>query len=241
MTRDGAAWLLPLALCACGQRAQPAAIDAFPAHPASKTTPAPPATTASSAIAADALPADATYVLPGAFAPDIGIEQLKRRFGEGTVRIGEVPGAEGETSRGVILYPDDPTRRAYLYFEDSQKLAGLQLLRVFDEGSRWHLDNGIGIGTPLSRLVAMNGKPIRFLGLDWDYGGAISDWGDGRLDPKDGAIRRGMTLGARSDIGERPYPMGDGEFASDDPKYPDLGTDLVVAEISASFPGEDDL
>jgi hypothetical protein len=141
----------------------------------------------------------------------------------------------------VILFPDDPTRRAYLYFEDSQELAGLQLVRVVDDESRWRFDNGIGIGTPLAKLVAMNGKPIRFLGLDWDYGGAISDWGGGRLDPKDDAIRRGMTLAARPGIGDRRYPMGDGEFSSDDPRYPDLGTDLVVGEMSVSFPGEDDL
>ena len=179
--------------------------------------------------------------MPGAFAPDTSVESLERRFGKDNVRIGEVPGAEGETSRGVILFPDDPTRRAYLYFEDSRELAGLQLLRVLDDGSRWHFDDGIRIGTPLSKLVALNGKPIRFLGLDWDYGGAISDWGGGRLDPKDDAIRHGVTLGARADIGDRPYPMGDGEFSSDDPKYPDLGTDLVVSEVSVSFPGEDDL
>ena len=50
-----------------------------------------------------------------------------------------------------------------------------------------------------------------------------------------------MTLGARADIGERPYPMGDAEFRSDDAKFPDIGSDLVVDEISVSFPGEDDL
>jgi hypothetical protein len=242
MTRTRAALLLPLALAGCGQDGQsdPIAIPARPTPVATVAAPARGSVGAPSTATVDPA-ANATYALPGEFAPDASVEQLERRFGKDNVRIGEVPGAEGETSRGVILFPDDPTRRAYLYFEDSRELAGLQLLRVFDEGSRWHFDDCIGIGTPLSKLVALNGKPIRFLGLDWDYGGAISDWGGGRLDPKDDAIRRGVTLGARADIGDRPYPMGDGEFSSDDPKYPDLGTDLVVSEISVSFPGEDDL
>ena len=187
------------------------------------------------------LATNASYVLPGAFAPDVDVEQLARRFGKDSVRIGEVPGAEGERVDGVILFPGDASRRAYLYFEDAQRNTGLSLVRVFDEGSRWHLDNGIGLGTPLSKLVAMNGTPIRFLGLDWDYGGAITDWGGGRLDTQGDPVRRGMTLGARADIGNRPYPVGDAEFRSDDAKYPDLGTDLVVDEISVSFPGEDDL
>lgn len=226
--------LLPLAFCACGRSPQ-AAAGAASAH----ATPATVATTPS-AMAAD-LAATASYVLPGAFAPDMDIESLEQRFGKDNVRPGEVPGAEGERVDGVVLFPDDPTRRAYLYFEDAQRNTGLSLVRVFDEGSRWRLDNDIGLGTPLSKLVAMNGKPIRFFGLDWDYGGAITDWNGGHLDPGNDAIRRGMNLGTRADIGERPYPMGDGEFASDDPKYPGLGTDLVVDAISVSFPGEDDL
>lgn len=240
VTRACAALLLPLALAACNPRPQ-AAADAGPAVPAKVPTPDSPAATASAAVAADALPASASYVLPGAFAPDTGIGQLTRRFGKDNVRIGEVPGAEGERVDGVVLFPDDPARRAYLYFEDAQRQSGLGLVRVFDENSRWRLDNGIGLGTPLADILRRNGKPIRFLGLDWDYGGAITDWGGGRLDPGNTAVRRNMTLGTRADIGERPYPMGDGEFASNDPEYPRLGTDLVVDEISVSFPGEDDL
>lgn len=238
MTRTCATWLLPLALCACDQPPKTVA-DAL-STPAVVSVRVRATADAPTDTIADPV-ANATYVLPGAFAPDMDAERLARRFGRGNVRIGEVPGAEGERVDGAILFPDDPARRAYLYFEDAQRNTGLSLVRVFDEGSRWHFDDGIRIGTPLSKLVALNGKPIRFLGLDWDYGGAISAWGGGRLDPGNDAVRRGMNLGTRTDIGERPYPMGDGEFSSDDPKYPTLGTDLVVDEISVSFPGEDDL
>jgi hypothetical protein len=236
--RDRLALLLPFALCACGQR-QPDAGPATAATPATATSSL--AATASIAPFADVPAANASYVLPGDFAPDTGIEGLARRFGKDNVRIGEVPGAEGERVDGAVLFPDDPSRRAYLYFEDAAALRGLQLVRVSDEGSRWRLDNGIGLGTPLSKLVALNGKPLRFLGLDWDYGGTITDWGGGHLDPRNDAIRRNMVLDARADIGQRPYPMGDAEFASDDPKYPNLGTDLVVGGIAVSFPAEDDL
>ncbi len=33
------------------------------------------------------------------------------------------------------------------------------------------LDNGVKIGTTLSELVKLNGKPFTFTGFDWDYGG----------------------------------------------------------------------
>ena len=242
MIRACATLLLSLALCACDSQAQ-APVDAVSAsNPqatmASTTTPATvettPETTADPATTA-------AYVLPGDFAPDTGVGQLALRFGKDNVRIGAVPGAEGEKVDGVVLFPDDPARRAYLYFEDAEHVTGLSMVRVLDDGSRWRLDNGIGIGTSLSEVLRLNGKPIRFFGLDWDYGGAITDWSGGRLDPANDAIRRGVNLGARADIGDKPYPTGDGEFASDDPKYPDLGSDLVVDAISVSFPGEDDL
>ena len=239
MIRACAAWLLPLALCACGQR--PPADAATRAAPTSHAAIAASASVATPAATGTGPAANATYVLPGAFAADTDLEQLAHRFGKDNVRIGEVPGAEGQRVDGVVLFPDDPARRAYLYFEDAQRNAGLSLVRVLDDGSRWRLDNGIGIGTPLSQLVAMNGKPIRFYGLDWDYGGTITDWNGGRLDPRNDPVRRNLALDARADIGERAYPAGDGEFASDDPKYPDLGSDLVVGEISVSFPAEDDL
>ncbi len=194
---------------------------------------------------ADATPANLgdarTYRLPGLFAPSTSVSWLEQRFGKTNVQVADVPGGEGETSRGVILFPDDPARRAYLYFQDEKRLRGLSMVRVMDEGSRWQLDNGVAIGMPLSKLQALNGRPIRFTGFDWDYGGAISDWNGGRLQPDDKALqRRGISLNHRDGAGGA-YPMGEDTFSSDDRRYPHLGTVVVVGEISISFPGEDDL
>lgn len=194
---------------------------------------------------ADATPADlaadATWRLPGLFAADTSVTWLEQRFGKANVRVGDVPGGEGETSRGVILFPDDSRRRAYLYFQDGQKLRGLSMVRVMDEGSRWQLDNAVAIGMPLSKLQALNGKPIRFTGFDWDYGGGISDWNSGRLQPVDNdPQRRGIRLN-HHDAVQGAYPMGEDTFSSDDRRYPRLGSVVFVGEISISFPGEDDL
>ncbi len=111
---------------------------------------------------ADATPANlgdaGTYRLPGLFAPSTSVSWLRQRFGKANVHVADVPGGEGETSRGVILFPDDAARRAYLYFQDEKRLRGLSMVRVMDEGSRWQLDNGVAIGMPLSRLQALNGR-----------------------------------------------------------------------------------
>lgn len=188
---------------------------------------------------------DTSYVLPGDLSPDTDVDDLRKRFGESQVQAGDVPGAEGEMFRGVILFPEDSTRRAYLYFQDEKVLRGLSLVRVFESDTRWRLDNGISMGMPLAELVKRNGRPIEYSGLDWDYGGAVSDLHGGALTPPaDVAIRRNWRLGSASSEREWPenaYPIGDATFSSDDPKYPDQGKNVVVRELSVSFPGEDDL
>ena len=184
---------------------------------------------------ADATPADladaSTWRLPGSFNPGTSRDWLEQRFGAANVRVGDVPGAEGETSRGVILFPDDPKRRAYVYFKDAEHLRGLAMVRVMDAGSRWQLDNGMAIDTPLSELVAMNDKPLAFTGFDWDYGGVVSDWHGGRLQPpRPGRVSTRSAAGP-SQRGEWPLSGWRRPFASDDPRYPHLGDVVIVGEI----------
>lgn len=242
-TRVAAALACALALAGCQREA---AAPAPKTHaPAAAATPA-PATT----IAADDTPRQPAlapvgdYVLPGALAPDLGVEQLRQLFGADNVAIDErLPGAEGEEFRGVRLFDGDPTRRARVYFQDSETLRGLSIVVVDEPGSRWRLDNGLKMGQTLAELARLNGKPLRFYGLDWDYGGAVSDWNGGALAPKDGdPVRRNARLGLAEDAPtQAKVPAGDGEFSSDDKRYPEQGRLLRVGELSVSFPGEDDL
>ena len=231
--------LLALMFLAACQRA-PTPSPRPATAPAASTTSAAPAapvatTPATSSPATSAASIDA-YLIPGDFSRGTDRTMLEQRFGAANVRVGEVPGAEGETFRGIVLFPDDPARRAYLYFDDEQALRGLETLRVFDLPSRWHLDNGVRIGMPLAELVQLNGQPVEFTGFDWDYGGAISNWHGGRLQPaQDAPVARAIRLG-HEDAGDDAYPMGDATFSSDDPRYPELGQIARVEEIGVSFP-----
>lgn len=228
-----AAMLLAALLLAGCQRP-----SAPPAEPVA-ATPANPSPVTSSAPVVATVPATSDYQLPGDFGPHTDRAALERRFGAANVRAGDVPGAEGETSRGIVLFPEDPTRRAYLYFEDEKALRGLSSVGVFDMPSEWRLDNGVRIGMPLAELIALNGKPIEFTGFDWDYGGAISNWNGGRLQPaEDAPVARVVRLGHAEPEAEAEadaYPMGDATFSSDDPRYPRLGRIARVDEIGVSF------
>lgn len=229
-------------LVACSQQKP----DSHEAGTPVKPAPAVPAVRvdASSPVSAPA-EQNAEYLLPGDFAPDTTVETLRKRFGDTQVKIGNVPGAEGETFRGAILFPGNSTRRAYLYFQDEQALRGLSLVRVFEPDTRWRLDNGIAIGMTLDELVKRNGRPIEYTGLGWDYGGTVTDLHDGALTPPgNDAVMRSWKLGAKdaeAGTASNAYPIGEGTFSSDDPRYPGQGRNVVVRELSISFPGEDDL
>lgn len=236
--------LIVVTLGAC-ERPSPAtdAPAAAAATAVQNATSAPAAAAATDKVAAAATVA---LVLPGDFAPDTTPDELRKRYGAAHVRLGKVPGAEGEQFPGVILFPDDPSRRAYLYFQNDQTLQGLSLVRVLDRESKWTLDNGLRMGLPLAEMVALNGKPISFYGLEWDYGGTIVDYHGGKLDArKDEQVGRSASLGLRDNGGQGipdgKTPVGEGTYSSDDPRYPEQGRWIVISELSASFPGEDDL
>ncbi|KQY51090.1 hypothetical protein [Lysobacter sp. Root494] len=228
-------------LAACSQ--PPGSPEAAtPAKPASVARAAPDAPSPTTGTPAGR---STEYVLPGDFAPDATVETLRKRFGDTQVKVGDVPGAEGETFNGVILFPGDSTRRAYLYFQDEQALRGLSLVRVFEPDTHWRLDDGIAMGMTLAELVQRNGHPIDYTGLGWDYGGTVTDLHDGALTPPgNDAVMRSWKLGPKDiehEAAADAYPVGEGTFSSADPRYPEQGRNVAVRELSISFPGEDDL
>lgn len=179
------------------------------------------------------LAADATYALPGLIHADRSLDDLRTLFGAKHVKLAEIDAAEGETALGIVLFADDPTRRAELFFRDPERRSGIDGLRVRASRSRWHLDNGIHIGMTLAELVRANGMPVSFGGLDWDYGGGITDWHGGKFAQKEQAPFRTVLLDHAEDA--KGYPMGEGAFRSDDPRYPQQGKVLRVGEIGVSF------
>lgn len=183
----------------------------------------------------------AAWILPGDFSPDTTLQDLQRRFGTGNVKVEEIPGAEGESFRGVVLFPDDPSLRATVYFQDERSLLGLAMVSIDEDRSQWKLAPGIGIGTSLSELRRINGRPITFSGFGWDYGGTIIDWHGGELAPaSDEAVFARVQLRMpQDDVGEKAYPQGESRFSSDDPRW--KGLDITVGGVSVNFPGEDDL
>lgn len=154
------------------------------------------------------------------------------RFGN-DARAEELPGAEGATMPGLVLWGSDPARRVeVLLSEDKQaKVVGWRI----GEGARRTVQ-GIAVGDPVSKLAAVNGSPFRFYGFSWDYGGYVTDWEGGSLDDLPG----GCTLSVRLSPANDDLPaaiMGEAEISSDNPLV--AHSNAVVSEISVSFGDKD--
>jgi hypothetical protein len=186
-----------------------------------------------------AAPDDALLVLPGAFGQRTTIADLEAMFGKANVKVGPLP-AEVSDARGVVLFPDDPTRRAYVTFHDADALTDVASIMVRDPGSRWRGKRGVHIGMSFAELGKLNGKPFVYSGFDeqrrgWAHGGwspALSedDATLGAFDVAEGDhMYFDVDLGLRgNDIPADDYPHDDPSMSSDDPSYPRIGE---IAEV----------
>ncbi len=213
------------ALCACDSKHAPMEVVAEKAKPAEPIA---------AVVPTEATAAVESFLLETAVKQSDTLESLRKQYGEANVVKSELPGAEGETSQGWMLFPNEPEKKLLIYLDESDSHPGS--ITANELNSKWHLANSIKMGTDVKALQTLNQKPFSFFGFYWDYGGVISDWNGGALDKK---TVDGSHIGIHLCPPEDPklpdnYLSGDGTFQSDDPlaqKFPP-----VVCEIGLSFP-----
>jgi hypothetical protein len=146
---------------------------------------------------------------------DDTLATAKARLGDTNVVASELPGAEGETYPGWVLYPGDPSRKIEVGL-DGEAVHPL-MLQLRGESSVWERPDGVKLGMSIAELQAKNGKPFEFLGFDWDYGGTVVEWHDGSFDPRNAKVIGTVNLCRPEQVPEG-YPAGDDKFVSDDPR-----------------------
>jgi len=135
-----------------------------------------------------------------------------------------------------VLYPDDPKARLEFVWSDEKARRRPTLIRATDQ-SAWATANGIRIGTALTEIEQMNGKPFKLSGFDWDYGGRVTDWQDGKLSkPQPGGCLLGVDFVHPEDSPEANLAKvtGDGEFLSDNADM--RAVEPFVGTLSISYP-----
>ncbi|WP_316229789.1 hypothetical protein [Bradyrhizobium sp. SZCCHNR1051] len=171
-----------------------------------------------------------TYTLPVA-ATDT-VQSLKQRYGDEAV-LQNLPGAEGETYKGLVLFPRAMDRRVEVRFIDDKMatVSGLTL-RDTEKTSRWSV-GGVTIGASLAAAQKANGKPFVVSGFGWDYGGFVTDFKNGTL----GRMLPGgcsITVRFGKDKDAPRALSGDGvKVSSDNPALVKFAP--VVTEIGINF------
>ncbi len=182
------------------------------------------------------------WVLPGRLGALTTRLELETRFGKANVREVMFDGAEGlGRYPALVVFPDDPRKRLELVQDADNPDAPILELRVPAPDSNWHDASGLRTGMTLAELVALNGAPVSFYGLNWDYGGTVQDWHGGKLaNPVDAKVFHRVNLMVRPGSGDAPMPQGDTSFRSDDTRYPTIRADLVVGQLGISWPNDGD-
>ena len=241
MTRLLLAACIASALCACTPEPEAPPTPKPPAAPAARAEIAPAVAEApANPEPAKAPAAPETWELPGSLGPLTTRLELDARFGKANVREETFDGTEGSGSYpALVVFPDDPRKRLELVLDADNPDAPIRELRVSSTDSRWHDASGLRTGISLAELVALNGAPVSFYGLGWDYGGTVQDWHGGRLANAAGAaLFRRVTLGVRAGTPQDAVTIGDSVFRSDDPRLAGVGDALEVAEFGISWPRE---
>ena len=160
---------------------------------------------------------------------------LKQRYGKDAV-MQDLPGAEGETYKGLVLFPKATDRRIEVSFTDDKTMCAAGLtLRDTARASRWTV-GGITIGSSLADVQKANGKPFLVNGFEWDYGGFVTDWKGGAFShPLEGGCRVTVRFDKKSAAPKS--LLGDGvKVASDNATL--MKWRPVVTEIGVNFPGQ---
>lgn len=223
---------------ACTPAPEPPLATPAPSAPVPATPAAAPAVPEAESAKVE-IPAE-SWILPGSLGPLTTRLELDARFGKANVREETFPGAEGIGAYpALVVFPDDPRKRLELVLDADNPDAPIRELRVSHPDSPWHDASGLRPGMSLAELIALNGAPVSFYGLGWDYGGTVQDWHGGKLANAVGnPLFHRVTLSARDAAGDAALPVGDTSFRSDDRKWPTLGKDLVVADLGISWPDD---
>src|SRR5262249_11129774 len=127
---------------------------------------------------------DRALLLPGDFSEQTTVADLEARFGKKNVKVTDGPDA---FEAGAVIYPDDPTRRAYVRFHYSQPLHTLAAITVRDRESRWRGKAGIHVGSSFADLMTVNKARFSFVGFSPDNTATVRDWWNaGALDVAEG-------------------------------------------------------
>ena len=199
---------------------------------ASAVDEAPEATASAGPVTESAGSTVATCTYP--VEPGDSAASIREHYGD-DAEVTTLPGPEGTEFTGVVLWPNEPSRRLEVLFADDV-LEVLSAVRV-REGSKWSVA-GLGLGDTLEEVRAANDGPFELFGFSWDYGGYVTDLMGGKLAALDGDCSVGLRLGPAENVALPDALMGEQSISSEDPRLP--AARATIEELTVQFGGSED-
>jgi hypothetical protein len=108
--------------------------------------------------------------------------ELITRYGTANVRRDSIYEGEGMHAGGAIVFPGDSLRELEVIWLDAKNFARPRRVIVRGRRSRWALFPGVSLGTCLTEVERINGRPFKIYGFGFDGAGVSDGWGKGRLE-----------------------------------------------------------
>ena len=172
-----------------------------------------------------------TLSCAGVFAKDTSHARLAAVFGASNVRFMKVQDVHDEVTASVV-YPRDARKRLEFHWSDVKGRKQPNSIRIPNGNSIWKTANGIGMGTPLDRILQLHGKPISIMGFGHEVSGRVG-FGEGALRTLPGGCTLSLHLGEGPGVPQDAMQkvMGESEFSSDDPNMRALNLRVSILAI----------
>jgi len=111
-------------------------------------------------------------------------QDLVRIYGASHVVDQDADVGEGEIEPETVLFPKDPERRIEVLWKNPDQRAEPASASIRGKASRWHAVHGISLGTTLTQLQRLNGRPFRFdlVNDGTDMANELISWHGGSLE-----------------------------------------------------------
>ncbi len=150
---------------------------------------------------------------------------LIRKYGQASVTYDTIWGYEGYFTMGTYLITDKNSRIEILWTDSAARkgIISATLVSTADyyseklEPGNWKSSTGVFLGMSVYELEKLNGRPFKFSGFGWDYGGGVMSWEGGTLDGKGIAVQLSEGTSAELTQEETNQILGDVMVMSDNP------------------------
>ncbi len=154
---------------------------------------------------------------------------LESMFGKNNIQDTSDYGAEGMDSFIVTKIYSNTPKEIIINWQLDKFHNAIGTVDCFQENAPYHTSDSLKIGSTLEKLVQVNGKKINFYGTQWDYGGQITSYNNGKFHKSNIFFMLNSTPDASEKI------MGDHELNTDMQLVKANLKKLYIAKISLSL------